>query len=247
MNLDTLPDRLLKHILSFIDDFADYFSIRITSKKLNKASKAYSILNKAQCHLFDTLITFVPNTSGHLDLSYQRHHLLIRILQEDLFKFSKCLEFFASGNIYSIASITKFTKLIEGMSEDQVRTICLLIKSIMTSSMITSLDVSYCTLDTNNMYDLIQLMKHQGLHFKLRYLNLDCNWIYSLTCIHHINDVLDDCELTMQHNILNKNRFRMPIKGVVQVNLVGNGISEKTILPKFMSKDGCTSKVTIDD
>lgn len=260
MNLEALPTRLLKHILSFIDDICDYFHLRVTSKRLHRASKVYSVFNPAQCYLFDALITFVPDVNGHLDLSHhQRYHLLCQFiciespkLPESLvINNSKCiysqLQLNYGSKTHSVITLDEFQELTKCMTSTQVRTICILVKSLIAKRVITSLDLSWCCFNTKSATSHIRFMKQQGLNLKLRYLNLNCNYITSFVCIHNIQDVLDDCELSMQFNNLHKNKFFLPIKGVTQVQAVGNHISNKIMLPTFLSNHGHIAQVITDD
>lgn len=258
LSLLSLPKRRLAHIISFLD-FADYFSIRVTCKILHKASKGYTVSDLAQRYLFDALITFVPDADGHLNLSYHRHHLLCQficikepeLLKSSMLGYSGCLysqlKINYGNTIPSVVTFDKFLEVIKCMSATQVRAICILVKSIITKPVITSLDLSWCCLNTDSVIGTIQLMKQQGLNLKLQHLNLDCNYITSFTCIHRIQDVLDDCKLSIQLNKLHKNRFSLPIGDITRVQAIGNHISNKTMLPKFTSNRGHDTRVTIDD
>ncbi|CAI2358695.1 Hypothetical protein MVR_LOCUS402 [uncultured virus] len=143
-----------------------------------------------------------------------------------------------TGDIASIVTRTEFTAIVQAMPETQLNAICHLIKSIMTRTTITSLELSYCSLVDNEVTDLIQLMKQFGLKLELGYLSLIGNHISNLACIYEIGGAFDDCKLYMQSNELQENQFGACIRGVSEVNLIGNGISKRTILPEFKSNRG---------
>lgn len=260
LSLLSLPKRLLEHVILFLD-FANYFSIRVTCKQLHKASKVYSVSNLAQCYLFDALMTFVPDANGHLDLSHQRDNFLCQFLRSESLELhkwlildnhiSRCLHLQLQsshkGKISPAVTLIEFLEFMGYMSGSQVRTICILVKSIMAKFTITSLDLSWCNLGTNNATSLIRLMERQGMKLKLHHLNYDCNYITTFACIHRIQDLLDDCALSIQLNKLYKNRCSLSIRGVTQVRAAGNHISAKVPLPKFITNCGHVVRVALDN
>lgn len=253
MSLPSLPDRLLKHILSYIHDFADYFHIRITCKKLYKASRIYPTIttNKPQCYLYGALITLVQRKDSIIDLSGKRYELLESFMDISLSKsnpycyfvkhyrhtlFYRLLDNYGESKLD--VTLIEFVWLMGHLSEHQARDIGQLVKSMMLKSTITSLKLSHCGFNNDTLTKFIRFMKQQDLHLKLQHLDLDCNRLTSFICIHQIQEVFDECELTIKNNKMRKNKCRIPIKGVVRVHLADNWIDKITVMPRFKDANG---------